>query len=191
MTEDAATIQVLADHSNSAVFEDLTTATGPVRVGIARLCGCTALLVVHPHGVYSAHYFEDPSFQENTDDPAAGFETTVIGFLNNGLDPYPSLRSHAITFNNADTRIYIMTPLYRGRCLYDAQITQLEDAINTILPDAPRAIRYGYNPLDGGTNNGRTQMETTALGRALFEYEPNGGNPQTRVFLQTQKFGGP
>ncbi|KAI9861756.1 MAG: hypothetical protein M1813_005105 [Trichoglossum hirsutum] len=195
VTDNPNTIQVFTAQtgaSNSAVFRDLRTAVAPVNIGIVGLCGCTALLIVHPDAVYFAHYFEDLSFQANPGDPPANFQANVINFLNNGLPGYDSLVQHTALFNSDETRIFLMSPRRTASTyLYNVEITQLKARVAAILPNAQVPTELPYKPLNMGSSTDQTLMDTTALGRALFEWDPNAGAPQTRVWLQDYKFGDP
>ncbi|KAH0559902.1 hypothetical protein GP486_003575 [Trichoglossum hirsutum] len=194
-TDDDHTIQVyIADvhMSNSAGFQEMGPEANAFNVGLKGMCGCTALFVVNPNGVYYAHYFEDPSFY-----PRRNFEDKVIKFLKatGGANGFPSLQDRIDIFNNEHTQAFIFTPQkYSGegsgatgnnkKPQYEPEVKQLVGALTEILPLLPNPPTvYIYRAPNSGTSHGQNLMERFSNGRALFQYD-RANDPPYRLYFE-------
>ncbi|KAH0536485.1 hypothetical protein FGG08_006638 [Glutinoglossum americanum] len=176
--------------TNTAGFTRL--ARRVVRVGLRRLCGCTAMVIVHPKGVYYAHFFEDQS--HGIEDGVDLFQVKVLDLLGNGEKPFfLSLGSARNPLNSAETRVYIMTPLSddpdlaaRGIFQYAEDIPRLLQGIRDILPNVLDPTVRGYAALDHEIKEQNDELDNSFRGRILFEYDPTGAVPQSRLFFEDQ-----
>ncbi|KAI9858365.1 MAG: hypothetical protein M1813_007469 [Trichoglossum hirsutum] len=189
VTNDPGTIQVydaVTHMVDSAGFTALGGANPAVNIGLKDLCGCTGLFIINPLGIYYAHYFESPSFDDDVN-----FQSNVLDFLRDltgARNGFPSLVPHIGILNSPNTRIFINTPKEETRPRtnpqYNDKINALKATLHALLPLAPNAFEYLYRAPDGRTLAGRTLMRTTTRGRALFQYDPANAAPSMRLYFQ-------
>ncbi|MCJ1275967.1 hypothetical protein MMC21_003772 [Puttea exsequens] len=170
-----------------------------VRLGMQQIHGCTMLYILSRKRAYIGHFWESMSFwrwKDANPDREAAFQTQVIGFLTNGLTAngqvQPGLAPFAADFPPATTFALILSPdtsLDPGApanvLLYDDQISQMADEIGRILgmPNGgyveqgtkfkPGSVyRQSYVRVNSGAEGGQDQLDKTAAGRAIFDYDP-------------------
>ncbi|KAI9678753.1 MAG: hypothetical protein M1817_005810 [Caeruleum heppii] len=153
-------------------------------LGLSGLCGCTVLAIISREAVFMAHYFEDRSFNPNSEDeldgipltPQRAFDETVIKGLYEGLSHYQrSLSQFAGHFQRAATA-FLITPSYGTgnrpvRDPYRPLLSQLKHAVQDIVPDLTRTGAWNevqYNALDISS----ADLDDTARGSIVFKYDP-------------------
>ncbi|KAL8739682.1 MAG: hypothetical protein Q9190_007538 [Brigantiaea leucoxantha] len=158
----------------------------PVTIGLGRkkdddgnpirLTGCTALIVMSEKAVYFAHFWETLSY-DSTDEV---FQKYVIDFINNGdtqnPDEQQALAAHADDFKGQPAAsAWILYPVQDDvyeddgsttNVYYKYKNTKLQDEVFKLT--GITATMTEYTPSDDGN---------TALGRALYQYDPNARAP--------------
>ncbi|KAL9089222.1 MAG: hypothetical protein Q9165_005790 [Trypethelium subeluteriae] len=189
---------------NNAWFRQLGDTE--VNLGVESFSGCITLVVMSEQAVYYTHFFEDTSFptqdsgtpQQPVDD-FGGFQGNVVDLLDNGRSDYTapnlptqiqeSLKSHQSSFQNQPG---LNAVLFVGKItdtdLWPDGQPMYQDSINTILPQvegyigvSPQVVEYVMqsNDVDPPPKFNVKNKDTTALGKAIFQYNPNSGNGPT------------
>ncbi|KAF3385661.1 hypothetical protein DPV78_012376 [Talaromyces pinophilus] len=156
-------------------------------LGTGFLCGCTTLVIISRRGVYTGHYWEsisfspDPAWEATYDTPEKAFRRTVIRGLEQGIGPnrdppeQVSLKNQAPKFEDSYIRAYLMIPDTDYNLNpegYRPQWNAMRNTINRLVPTLATGDRWRevkYTPL----HNRGPQLESTALGRVLFKYDPD------------------
>lgn len=137
-----------------------------------RLTGCTALIVMSEKAVWFGHFWETLAY----DGPHEVFEHEVIDLINNGgtqnPDEQQSLAAHADDFKDqAGTSAWILYPVAdeveeedgsTTQVNYREKDTRLQEEVFRLT--GIMATMTEYTPDDN---------PNTALGRALYQYDPN------------------
>ncbi|KAK4694243.1 hypothetical protein P7C71_g3302, partial [Lecanoromycetidae sp. Uapishka_2] len=182
---------VNGDDINSANYFQIsgrTPAKDAISIGLGkngpdgnpvRLTGCTALIVMSEKGVYFGHFWETLSYGTND-----LFQSKVIDLINNGGKDNPnvqqSLKSHKGTFKNQKgASAWILAPvpddLENGDGTetpsdYSSYNTQIQTLVQSLT--GITATITTYTPDTGD--------DTKALGRALYQYDPQAQAPDPK-----------
>ncbi|KAH0537214.1 hypothetical protein GP486_008834, partial [Trichoglossum hirsutum] len=182
---------------NTAGFVPLNTAP-PIEIGVRRLCGCTVLLIYNPAGVYYAHFWESTSFStwtrgaQSSDKFRSEVEDVLRGVT--AVNGFQDLVQFAPTLDNAQSQVYIMTPLRsrqpRNKSQYWVDINRLSFVVSQILPNALAAQVINYDAVDHKVDQrlplNQQLLETTTHGCFLFQYDTDLQNiPRVRLFMES------
>lgn len=178
-------------HLSSSMFYPLLDS--PLDLAVAGLFGCTSLIVASTKGVWMSHFWEGPSFNATFRRPGITsaqqqyvFQRTVMDYLGpgDGTPDFPGLLQYIGPGKEfgpeTHVRAAIITPTSRqdpNEILYPGMIYQIVQNVTRMFggdldtdPSGSMAEPIIY--LDYRPRSSRNAQQSTAAGKAIFQYDP-------------------